>query len=243
MKLFLFDLETTGLNHQKDKILEFGFIYWDTDYKKPAVFGSQHWFNEDYPSAWPEAEKVNGISYEFVKKFGIDPKKAINAVELFIYSQEVDYLVGHNAKSFDLPFLKAQIEVLGLDCPAILKTPLLDTRYDLPFNPAPKSRHLGHLAYDYGITHDVNEKHSALFDCQLMLGLLKKFDINTIVKNSKSPDVVVRANVTRENKDLAKFNGYSWNPERVAWLRTIKEYELNTEKERCSKLGFDISVC
>lgn len=240
MKLLLFDLESTGLDTSKVRILEHGYIFWDTDYKKPVSMGSGIWYDETYPKEWPEAERINGISPEYATKFGRSPKDMLTAISSLLAKQEIDYLVAHNGKSYDLPLLKAEMARYSVTMPDV---PLIDTRYDLPFNPAPRSRHIGHLAYDHGIVHDPDEKHSALFDCQLMLGLLKKYDIATIIKNSKSPDIVVKASVTRENKDLAKFNGYSWNPEKVAWLRTIKEYELNTEKERCTKIGFEISVC
>lgn len=243
MKLLLFDLETTGLDVNTVRILEHGHILWDTEYKKPVTMSSHIWFSEDYPKEWKEAEAVNGISYEYAKKYGANPTNIIKMLESILSDFEVSYFVAHNGKSYDLPVLRAEVKRLGLECPKIMNTPIIDTRYDLPFYSQPKSRHLGHLAYDYGIVHDPEEKHAALFDCLLMLGLLKKFDIEKIVNCTNAKTIIIKANVTRENKDLAKFNGYQWNPEKVAWLRSIKEFELQTEKDKAAKLGFEISVC
>lgn len=243
MKLFLIDFESTGLDINTTRILEHGHIVWDTDFKKPSAMGSCIWYDDSYPKEWKEAEKINGISPEYAKKFGLDPKKLITSMEDTLVTQEIDYFVAHNGKAYDLPLLRSEVKRHNLECPKIMSLPIIDTRYDLPFYSTPKSRHLGHLAYDYGIVHDPEEKHAALFDCLLMLGLLKKFDVDKIIKCFNSPTIIIKANVTRENKDLAKFNGFSWNPEKVAWLRSIKEYELTTEQERCTKLGFEISVC
>lgn len=242
MRLFLFDLETSGLSPKSDSILEYGYIIWDTKYKKPFAQNSVILFDSDYPTAWPDAERVNGISYEYVSQFGISPKKAIQSLEDLIEHFKIDYLVAHNGKLFDLPFLIAQADKYQIAAPKIRSTPMIDTK-ELPFNHAPRSKHLGHLAYDLRVFHDPNEKHSALFDCQLMLGILKTFDLDLVLKSANAKSVKLHAHCTFETKELAKSCGYSWTKPQNQWLKIVKEYEVDGELEKAKKTGFEVSIC
>lgn len=240
MRLFLFDLETTGLDIKHDRILEHGYILWDTEHKKPLGMSSAFWFDESYPTEWPAAQAVNGITRSHIEEAGFSPKHILNWLESFLEKHSVDYLVAHNGASFDVPFMKEEINRSGMLCPRFCSTPLIDTRHDLPFLVTPRSRHLGHLAYDHRVFHDPNDKHSALFDCQLMLGILKNYDIDEIVAHSRSPNTIVQAIVDREHKDLAKFNGYRWDATTYLWKRSIKVSELEKEMQRCKTIGFEI---
>lgn len=242
MRLFLYDLETSGLSPQNDRILEYGYIIWDTKYKKPFAQNSVILFESDYPTKWPEAEKVNGISYEYASTFGIHPKPALESLDKLLTHFEIDYMVAHNGKLFDLPFLIAQCEKYELPAFKIKSTPLIDTK-ELPFNHAPRSKHLGHLAYDLRVFHDPAEKHSALFDCQLMLGILKTFDIDQVLKSANAKSIKLHAHCTFETKELAKSCGYSWTKPQNQWLKNIKEYELDEELAKAKATGFEVTIC
>src|SRR6185295_10868005 len=105
-----------------------------------------------------------------------------------------------------------------------------------------RSTHLGYMAYDLGIIHDPREKHSALFDCQLMLGVLKKFDLEKVIFNSTSPEITVRAWCSFETKELAKQGGFGWNKEKSLWLKNIRQHELENEIKKAEGIGFKVSV-
>lgn len=237
MKLFLFDLETSGIDVNTVRILEHGFIIWDTSYKKPVSMGSAIWWDIGYPLEWKEAEKVNGISPEYAKKFGNAPSIMLEALESLI--SQCDYMVAHNGKSYDLPLLQAEAKRHG-NYPSIMSKPIIDTK-ELPYAHAPRSKHLGHLAYDLRVFHDPAEKHSALFDCQLMLGILKSFDIEYVIKCASAKSVTLLAHCDYHTKELAKSGGYSWVDKK--WQKQVKDFELEAEREKAKRIGFDVSVC
>jgi hypothetical protein len=51
----------------------------------------------------------------------------------------------------------------------------------------------------------------------------------------------LRAIVSIEQKDLAKAIGYGWNPETRIWTKTIKELDLQAERERATLAGFEVT--
>lgn len=77
MKILLEDTETTGLNKQKDKIIEIGAIYKDTDSGESEEFHRYIKYPE-YPDNFQDAVKIHGLSPEVLEEKGIENKEAYN---------------------------------------------------------------------------------------------------------------------------------------------------------------------
>ena len=103
--LVIFDLETTGLDFDLDRIVQFAFLRVSPD-------GSQReWtdlVNPDMPIP-PEATDVHGISDSMVRN---QPPFAYFAPLIKQFIENCD-LSGYNIKSFDVPFLQAEFKRYG----------------------------------------------------------------------------------------------------------------------------------
>lgn len=96
MKLIVIDLETTGLDLEKDEILQISII--DSNYNTLV----NKYFNPEYIKEWKQAEAVHGITPEMVKG-KLSFKNYIQRVQAII--NESDRIVVYNGKSFDLQLL------------------------------------------------------------------------------------------------------------------------------------------
>lgn len=96
-KVVCIDIETTGLRYSSDEILQVAICNGDGElllnsYVKPSK-----------RKRWPEAQKVNGITYEMVEH--------APSIENLSYSIErilgsASLIIGYNVKQFDFEFLK-----------------------------------------------------------------------------------------------------------------------------------------
>lgn len=92
----ILDIETTGLDEEKDEILSLSII----DVNENVLYNS--YFCPESKS-WPDAEKIHHISYDDVKDAPAfkDELSYINDV-----LASASLIVGYNLETFDLPFLK-----------------------------------------------------------------------------------------------------------------------------------------
>lgn len=241
MRLLLIDFETTGLNHELDRITEMGYLLRDTEQKKPLLEFSTMVWDMTYPPISPQITKLTGITKEMLEEFGKTPSEVFAGLDSVCIKHKPNYFVAHNARAFDAKFLHSELmrnDSSGV--PESMKTiPWLDTKIDIPFEEEPDSRRLGHLAAAHGFLNPF--PHSALADVQTMDRLLSNYKIEDVIAFSSSPDLTVKALVTKERKDLAKFNGFRWDPVTISWTRTIKANKFEEEKQRCIGLGFAIA--
>lgn len=239
MRLLLIDFETTGLDPKQDRVIEIGFILKQVGLKKPLLeFATMLW-SSDSPELLPVITKLTGISKEMLIEFGKDRKQIFEYLEHICNFHKIDYFVAHNGRAFDKKFLENELKLANMNESLLLAIPWLDTRNDLPLDEEPSSMRLMHLAGEYGFLNPF--PHSALSDVQTMDKLLMNFSIEEVIASSKSPDIVIKALVTKEKKDLAKFNGFRWDSAIMSWTRTIKAYKFEDEKKRCIGLGFAIT--
>jgi len=239
------DTETTGIDIQKDSIVELGAVLFDVsnDGAWVPIEGFCSLVYEDGYVISPEAEKVNGISIQKLKEEGISFKKAMEAVLPLIV--RADYIIAHNAK-FDLGMISSQCQLKKIDSTKIFKRPWLCSIEDLPSNEGKKCLKLSHLAVDYGVTVNPDELHRATGDILLMGKMLEKAkaDIYEMHRYSIAPYRVLAAEVTPpwedngKSVDLAKSLGYSWEKTRKSpkmfkkmWVKAVKALPEILEKE------------
>ena len=103
--LVIFDLETTGLSNQEDRILEIAYerILPSGEIEAKCLRLNPQ---RDIPE---DASRINGIYWEDVKDC---PTFATLAFEMWSMFENAD-VGGFNVVGFDLPFLKAQFSTVG----------------------------------------------------------------------------------------------------------------------------------
>lgn len=245
MRVLGFDLETSGLDTAKDRIIEVGFCLWDVPTKRPLVLVDTFLHDSSYPPVPEIITKITGITQETLEEFGSSPKSNFETLEAFCAKHKPDYLVGHNLVNFDAPFLYAELTRNGVEAPCLRSLPLLDTRTDIPFADEPDSRKLKHLALDIGVINPF--PHRAISDVLTMMLVLSHYDIQEVLKFQKIPFVLLRAIVSFADKDLAKARRFQWEKigERVVpkcWIKLVKANVVDQEISECKKAGFQAAV-
>ncbi|MFQ3359895.1 MAG: 3'-5' exonuclease [Candidatus Poseidoniales archaeon] len=159
-----FDLETTGFDSSKHRIVQYAFIGSDVD-ETHITSEALVKPNMKIP---PETTKIHGISDDDVKHAELFKEHVDNISKLIDRS----ILVGHNIERFDWPFLKMEYLRCGAEIPepyAIIDTWILAKKFKISQY---GKRSLGALCDKFGIT--LEKAHSADADAGATLILLWK---------------------------------------------------------------------
>lgn len=110
--IICYDVETTGLNSQKDFIVQLSLIKFDRDTWE--VKGEKNWYIEPAHNYEidPNAQAIHGITKEFLKENGVSIKEIGEEVLEFI--KDCDFLT-YNGNSFDIKFLVKDFAMWGFD--------------------------------------------------------------------------------------------------------------------------------
>ncbi|MBQ7631588.1 MAG: 3'-5' exonuclease [Paludibacteraceae bacterium] len=112
MNLVAFDTETTGLDVQKEHIIQLSLIKFDTDTWE--IIGLRDWYIlPDVPFTIPaEAEAVHHISKAFLLEHGVSLKSIYN--DFIAFTAGCDFLT-YNGNGYDAPILHYNLVRAGLD--------------------------------------------------------------------------------------------------------------------------------
>lgn len=102
MDYVVFDIETTGLNKETNRIIEIGAVR----VKDGVVIDTYNELLNQNVIIPEEVTAINNITNEMIKD-GMDPSLALLKFQNFIMNSE--FLVGHNAYYFDYPFLQNEM--------------------------------------------------------------------------------------------------------------------------------------
>ena len=148
--LWSFDLETTGLDPQRDRIVSAALMYVEPDGR--AVIPSYSTVVDPGVPVPEEASRVNGLTTERVRAEGITPAAALRYIVSLLARcrSERTPLVIMNAP-FDWPFLIAECRRHGIQEPPSVPIfdPLVVDRHTDPYRKG--SRRLESLAAHYGV--------------------------------------------------------------------------------------------
>ncbi len=184
MKLFFFDLETTGTMVNKHGIHQIsGKIL--IDGKEVESF---NFYVQPNPKAQidPEALKVAGVTEEQIKAY--PPMREIYVTIIQILSKYVDkydrkdkfFLVGYNISAFDNPFFRAFFVQNGDNYfgswfwPNCLDVYVLATPHLAAIRPDMKDFKQGTVAKALGIEVDDNKRHDAKYDIDICHAIYDK---------------------------------------------------------------------
>jgi DNA polymerase-3 subunit alpha (Gram-positive type) len=160
-----FDLETTGFNGSQDDLIE---IYAIKEAHDGTILGDIHlYFNPgvSLPSRIVEITKITDAMLRDKPSFISQAKNIIDFID------PNDILVGHNAISFDLPFLNNQFKKHNLNKDVQFTNDVIDTmvlaRQLDNVGPFTKGYKLIDLANKFKFEIDEDKFHGAKYDVEI----------------------------------------------------------------------------
>ena len=224
LKIAILDTETTGFNHDDDKIIELGILVVEVCPKTGQAFQITGRFDDFEDPGFPIPEDsffVHHITDDMVSG------KRINDCTVESLMSDVSLVIAHNA-DFDRKFVENRFPIFA------------DKAWACSCDQVPwgeegiASRKLEFLAYYYGF-HYIG--HRALNDCEALLEVLQQQlpdsgekPLQALLQNAKSVDIkVTTLNSPFESKELLKERGYRWNADRKAWAKCVQKRSLARE--------------
>ena len=221
-KVLIIDTETTGLDENKDEVIEIGCILFHVSSR--SVLSQVSFL---LPVRTNEAEYVNGISAE-VTNIDQPWQDGLNFfLKLVDYS---DLIVAHNVEFDRKWFGKGRLPKLEKNWICSLE----DINWS--FQKSLKSRpSVTDLALSFSIP--VWNLHRALSDCFYISEVFKKCNnLEELLLKATEPRSLYKALVSYEERYLAKNAGFRWNtPVEGAWSKKLTA-------EEASNLDFKVKI-
>lgn len=156
-RIIFFDTETTGTNHMVDVITELAYIV--TEKNTNLIQRDNYIQIDDNQEYSPEAEKITGITREFLKTNGLPKEQVIKEFYNYLFEKKKTLLIAHNM-AFDSSFVASEFARLGLQWKH--QVDMLDTlTVYKDFAPYP---HKLSDAIDFFKLKDVQNSHRAIDD-------------------------------------------------------------------------------
>lgn len=239
------DLETTGLDKNKDQIVEVAAVVWDVNLKRPIML-EQMLINDVATKERMKEEdayKGHGHTITSLDKHGVSLSVCLKRLIAICESENIKAVVAHNGENFDKPFLLKKYLEMDMRPETIGVLPWIDTREDIEYPEEwGAGRKLSELCTEAGFLNPF--PHIGIMDVMSMLKLLSHFDYETILQNSAIPWVTVQALVGYEDRELAKKERFSWEITGAKifpkmWVKKIRQNKLEKAVE---KFPFQIKV-
>jgi DNA polymerase-3 subunit epsilon len=201
------DLETTGTNPDRDRIIELGICLFEYDRQSGRIYkvlGSWEWFEDPGFPIPPEITTITGITDQMVAGRRIDERTVNDLLG------RVVLIIAHNA-DFDRRFLERRL-------PAFAAKHWACSRFDIDWKAEGiRSSALEFVAYSLGFFHD---GHRAASDCRATLHALAqplphtgRLALQALLERARLPTWRLWArDAAIEKKDVLKARGYAWSP-------------------------------
>ena len=159
MRKLVLDTETSGLNPEKDRIIELACV--EMVDESPTGEKYHRYYNPGNIIISNEAEQIHGLNNKFLEKFPTFEKSAQEFLDFIEDSQ----LIIHNA-SFDLSMINHSLERIGKE---IINPKRAICTLEMSKKTFPGSKNnLNALCRRFNISLENREKHGALTDCYLL---------------------------------------------------------------------------
>jgi DNA polymerase-3 subunit epsilon len=221
------DVETTGLDHQTDDIIELAMV--------PFAYGPNgqiyevkepfQGFHQPSKPISPEITRLTGITDEMVAGHVINPAEAE------VFAQDAVLIVAHNA-SFDRRFIEKLAPGFAMKGWACSQSQIDWAGEGI------EGTRLSYLVAGAGYFYD---KHRAVNDCLAAIELLSlplpvsgSTGLSKLLENARKPAWRIWAeNSPFDLKDLLKARGYRWNPDGTpypkAWYIDVSDDQREPE--------------
>lgn len=208
------DVETTGLDHRTDRVIELALQrFWADGDGRIVVTGRRHaWLEDPGVEITPEITRLTGISQSDVAGRSIVDPVAASLIA------DAHFVVAHNA-SFDRPFVERRL-------PFCAGGRWVCSMRDMDWRAHGfEGRTLSHLLGQMGWFYDA---HRAQTDVDALLHLLDhRFEggatvLKGLVAAAAAPTWIVEAvGAPFEAKGILKGRGYRWDAEARLWSREV----------------------
>ena len=225
VKVCFLDLETTGLNKDTCKIIEFAGKVTAIDKSNGELLGivdEYESFNDPEESIEPEITRITGITDDIVAGHSIDWESVSRVLN------QADIIVAHNA-SFDRAFMD---RYLPLSQDKVWVCSVSDINWpERGFG----ARGQEILCIWHGFYY---ESHRAMSDVDALIHLVtheaEESDnaVLELIANAAKPTYKIAAlNSPFETKDILRSRRYRWDPQNRYWWKNLVLDEIDTEKE------------
>lgn len=211
--ILILDTETTGLDNVKDDCLEVGSILFNV--KSRSVLAQQSFL---LPVENNNAENINNIPAEITRL----PQPLSEAIKYFeSLVRASDVIVAHNAE-FDMKWFGFN-RLPQIDKQWICSMDDITWPEDKQLKNRPSVRD---LALAYGVP--VWSAHRALTDCIYLAEVFKRCsELEKLLIRALEPKVLLRAEISYEDRYLAKNAGFRWNDAiKGAWSRKMSRRDI-----------------
>lgn len=246
MNGLIYDTETTGLDHNKDRIVQHGCLVWDSLHDKVVEARSFLAYNNDFPCV-ADQEKTHGWNLQLLKKYGRNPYNCLTDINELCRDYQIGFVVAHNGIHFDKRMFLAEVKrAMGIEMErevtianSILTVPWLDTQHHVNW---PCSKSLLTVAAHTGFINPF--PHEALSDCYTLASLLTKIPgmLYGMAQEAAEIRSVVFANVNTDARQIGwdavkplneklKLKGFKWeevegNRYEKSWIKIIKRKDF-----------------
>jgi DNA polymerase-3 subunit epsilon len=237
------DVETTGTNSDRDKIIELGICLFEYARQTGRIYkflGSWEWFEDPGFPIPPEITNITGITDAMVASHSIDDAAVTDLLSRIVL------VVAHHAE-FDRRFLERRL-------PAFATKHWACSRFDIDWKrEGIRSSALEFVAYSLGFFHD---GHRAASDCRATLHALAqplpgtgRLALQALLEQARLPTWRLWArDAAIEKKEILKARGYAWSPGEFrrpkCWYRDVADADKATEVSwlRANVMGQDQAV-
>ena len=170
-RVTIIDLETTGLDRDKDQIIEVAAVLFDVTHAEIVSSSSFLIHGESNP-----AENINGIDPMLLAVTPVVYSMSHALDSLKLYACHSDAFVAHRA-TFDKSFLLGNAKRPGFDNEENNSLPWICTKFGCEWPRGQWADHLTGLALNHGVT--VTSAHRALDDCLLLARVMQRVEETT----------------------------------------------------------------
>lgn len=218
------DVETTGLDHRNDSVIELAMCRFlaDPSGRIVDVGRSWRWLEDPGRPIEPHITRLTGIRDEDVRG------RAISEGEATSLLLDADFVIAHNA-AFDRPFVEKRLP-MAAGRPWVCSMADIDWRV-LGF----EGRALSHLLMQMGWFYSA---HRADTDVLALLRLVDhridgdRTALAEALSTARRPTSMVEAvDAPFATKDILKARGYRWNGTKRWWWREVPRHDLAEELE------------
>jgi len=206
MQILVLDVETSGLDAAKDRVIEVAAAVYSLEHR--AMVRARSWLIAGETN---EAESVNGIPPALLSK-GIDFDVVSRSIRE-IASRECQAIVAHSA-DFDRKWFSPDVQALPWVC----------SMRDLTWPRSATSKSLVALALAHGV--GVSAAHRALDDVMTLVRVFERAqelgaDVPAMIASALRPKVRVVSLAPFEDRERVKAAGFEWNAAKREWWRKM----------------------